>query len=158
MVNAPYLLSIGELVCPLTTETKHEVIDHLRFALGGCLDTYPVEDMPVGPKERQVLMRQVLVDDEGVLDERIEALVEVLQFFAPPYTTVVWDGELDVKVTADIEALREDADLIVDDGQRGGEQMPDDFTGLLMHVNDHGNVMAAHYDKGIQKHHHWSVV
>lgn len=53
----------------------------------------------------------------------------------------------------DLESAKDDADLTVDDTG----QVPKNFTGLVLQVSDHGNVMALRYSRGKSRE-LWAVV
>lgn len=94
--------------------------------------------------------------DEQLID-LVGQLLEIAEPFVPMYAHIVDDGNGGISVLPDIEGLRDDADLIVDDSARMGDDVPDGFTGLVMHVSDHGNVACLTYDQGKSKE-HWAVV
>lgn len=62
-------------------------------------------------------------------------------------------------VNPDVQDAIEQADLVVNDNDRfANVVMPKRFTGLFVHVNDHGNVHCANYRNGEEVLEHWSVV
>ena len=49
----------------------------------------------------------------------------------------------------DVDRALEDADFILDDTKRGASpEMPRGFSGLYLHISDHGNVSAYRYSRG----------
>ena len=54
----------------------------------------------------------------------------------------------DVGFMVDADAAIEDADHIVNDRSRDRQTTPRGFSGMLVHISDHGNVSAYHYSNG----------
>lgn len=83
--------------------------------------------------------------DENALYAKVD---EWISENCPIYCYPYFDG-FKYYICADIDSAMENADIIVNDCSRKRQpEIPDDFTGLLVHVSDHGNVSLYEYLNG----------
>jgi hypothetical protein len=94
--------------------------------------------------------------DSEVLNEIADEAVDWLNIHAerPEYTYfTVEDNSL--YLVPDLETAREDVEFI---SSREQEEPPDDYLGLWLHVNDHGNATLYFRDSRGTDREEWSVV
>jgi len=93
--------------------------------------------------------------EDGDADEFVEELAQELEHFAPPFAyfgASEGDGA-DFGFWISGDSLRDaihDGEVLVQDDSRGGrrDKIPKGYTGLLLHISDHGNESLTRYSRG----------
>jgi hypothetical protein len=140
----------------LSTGVIAEGTTHISDAIQGLLDNIKLLEQP----EAKVVFEQFSKDFECTPEEHLVELLDELEAealqFCPDYTffgNLEGDGAC-YGLWADVERAQEE----VRDGEIADfEQVDDDYVGLALHINDHGNVSLLNIQP-TQTHELWAVV